>query len=415
MMKGEYVRRLSVFTRMHRGAGSVSAVRRRYETDTFRSTVHAVAPRARLQKEVGSKPQAKRPKAKDQGLVLGPRFPRHGLVDRFRGFHLTSEFRIGQALADDLTDADIEALRIGHLAIIEAERLLVDIAEQVERLDTDISAMQLSLNQAPEILHAVSVNVAIGVFDGVINDLMFEALVQSVVGQQFIGKDRSARLNVLADMTLKFGFATILYVHHTYVSATFKHPEHYLFILATGAADDARTLALVHVSCFAADESFVDLDFARQLATILALLRESDPVKHEPRGFLGHVQRPCDLAGANAVLAIENEPHRRQPLVQTERRVFKDRSNLDGELPFRMSCAALPAQLILKETDFIGTAGRTHNAVLPLRPTSDKVVQAVLLIREIQDRFLQALWFLGFHDSILRRNRGLRKYIIARI
>lgn len=84
MMKGKYVKRSPVFTRMHRGTGSFSAVRRRHETDTFRSTVPAVAPRTRLQKEIDGESKPKRPQAEDQVLALRPHFPRHGLADRFR-------------------------------------------------------------------------------------------------------------------------------------------------------------------------------------------------------------------------------------------------------------------------------------------------------------------------------------------
>ncbi len=45
--------------------------------------------------------------------------------------------------------------------------------------------------------------------------------------------------------------------------------------------------ALVHVARLAADERFVDFDFAAQLAAGLALHRQANAVKHEPRGLLG--------------------------------------------------------------------------------------------------------------------------------
>ena len=62
-----------------------------------------------------------------------------------------------------------------------------------------------------------------------------------------------------------------------------------------------------------------------------------------------------------------------------------------------MTGAALPAELILEEANFLAPAGRAYNAVFPFRATGYEVVQAVLLIREIQDRFLQALRFFdGF-------------------
>ena len=75
-------------------------------------------------------------------FALGPRFPRQGLVDRFCFSRLAGEFCISQPFADNLTDADVKSLRIGHLAIVKTKCLLVNVAKQVERLYADVGAMQ---------------------------------------------------------------------------------------------------------------------------------------------------------------------------------------------------------------------------------------------------------------------------------
>jgi len=79
---------------------------------------------------------------------FGPCFPRHGLVDGFRFSHLASEFRIGQPLANDLTQSDIKALGIGHLPIVKPESLFVDVVKQVERLNASAGAVQLPLTES---------------------------------------------------------------------------------------------------------------------------------------------------------------------------------------------------------------------------------------------------------------------------
>ena len=116
----------------------------------------------------------------------------------------------------------------------------------------------------------------------------------------------------------------------------------------------------------------------RQLSALLALLSESDPVKHKPRGLLSNTQRPANFATANAVFAIQDQPHCWKPLIQAKRGIFKDGTDLHGELPLGMPRAALPAQLILKEAYLGATADRADNAVFPLRAARDKVVKAVL-------------------------------------
>ena len=203
---------------MYRRAGSIPAIRRKHSADSIRPALHYCAPRTCLQEEISGESKSQRTKTKGQSLGLGPRFPRHGLVDGFRFIQLTGEFRIGQPFADDLTDTDIESLRIGHLAVVEPKRLLIDIAKQVEWLDTDVGSVQLPLNERPEVLHAVSVDVAIRVLDRVIDNLMFEAILQAIVGPQFISEDRSARFDMLVDVALKFLLAASVYDHRPHDS-----------------------------------------------------------------------------------------------------------------------------------------------------------------------------------------------------
>jgi len=169
-------------TRVSRRPRGRQTFRRRYPPDSFCPTLHACTSRTRLQKKVYGKPEAARTETKGQAFGLGPRFLRHGLVDGFRFGGLASEFRIGQALSDDLTHADVETFRIGHLAIVEPESLFVDVAEQMERLHADVGAVQLPLNQAPEIFHSVSVGVFVRVLHGVIDNRMLIVFRETIVG-----------------------------------------------------------------------------------------------------------------------------------------------------------------------------------------------------------------------------------------
>src|SRR5205823_4198092 len=115
-----------------------SALRRRNETDSFGSAFHAYSPRARVQKKSVDESEPSRTEAKSQTFGLGPRLPRHGLVDRFCSCNLASEFLVGKALANDCADPNVKAFRVGHLAVVESPSLFVDVAEQVKRLNADI-------------------------------------------------------------------------------------------------------------------------------------------------------------------------------------------------------------------------------------------------------------------------------------
>jgi hypothetical protein len=170
----------------------------------------------------------------------------------------------------------------------------------------------------------------------------------------------------------------------------------------------------VHVAGLAADHGFVNLDFACQLAAVLPLLRESDPMEHKPRGLLSDIQSPRNLTRTDSVLAIQNHPHCRKPSIKAKGRVLEYGADLNGELPLGMPGAALPPQLILEEANILAATDRANNTILPFSPTSDEVIDTGLLVREVQDRFLKGFGFVdGFHVSSLTQNSGLRKYIIA--
>ena len=73
------------------------------------------------------------------------------------------------------------------------------------------------------------------------------------------------------------------------------------------------------------------------------------------------------FATANTILRIGDAPHGDEPLFQTERAFFKDRSDLGRELASRMLLMALPTALILEVRNSgrstMGTAdtfGPTH-------------------------------------------------------
>ena len=70
------------------------------------------------------------------------------------------------------------------------EYLFVQIPEQVERFDTDISAFELALEQAPEILQPVCVNLSVNVAFGMVDNLVLESLLlESLIGHESIGVD----------------------------------------------------------------------------------------------------------------------------------------------------------------------------------------------------------------------------------
>ena len=157
------------------------------------------------------------------------------------------------------------------------------------------------------------------------------------------------------------------------------------------------SLVLVHAARLATDESLIDFYLASQFAAP-ALHCQPDAMQHEPSGFLSYADGAVNLPRANPVLAIGNHPDSRKPLVQSERRVLKDSSDLYAELEFRMASFALPETARGYEGNLFASASRARDAIGP--SARHQIVQAIVGIGEIDDRFLKAFGF-GCHDQIL--------------
>jgi len=402
---------------LYRRSRGLPPFRRRSEENSFSSALYGRAAGTRLQKEGCSESAQARPETKGQTLGLGPRFPRSGLDNRLRFcfVNLASEFCVGQPLSANRTNHGGKPFRVGHLAIIEAARLFVDITEQMERLYADIGAVERSLQETPEVLHPVGVDIAIRVLDSVIDDGVLIVRLKPFVGFQFVAEDGRTRFDLFVDVLLKFFLFAAIYYEGPNITTALNHSHDDGLVLSASTSDALSTLRLVHVTRFSTDKSLINLYFPAQLAAALfTLLGKPDAMEQKPCGLLGDTERTRYFTTANAILRVLKHPHSRKPFIQTDRGVFHDGSNLDGKLTARMSDAALPAQLVSKET-YLGTAATwAYNAVFPLRTTRHEIGQAIGWIGKVADGFQQGLWFVkGFHISSLPQNRVLVKYIFT--
>jgi hypothetical protein len=70
----------------------------------------------------------------------------------------SNEFFIGDPLVEDRTYNALKSVSIVNLSVIEPIALFIKIPEEVERLNTDISAFDGSLYQTPEVFNTVGVH-----------------------------------------------------------------------------------------------------------------------------------------------------------------------------------------------------------------------------------------------------------------
>src|ERR1041385_3954623 len=125
----------------------------------------------------------------------------------------------------------------------------------------------------------------------------------------------------------------------------------------------------MHVTCFAADESFIDFNFAARTAELYegtALDCKPDAMQHEPSGFLSDAQSAMNFIGANAILAANEQPHCGKPFLKRNRGIFKDGSDLQRKLLLGMVAIAAVHTRFLKVANFFRAAIRAaHFSVRP--------------------------------------------------
>ena len=90
-----------------------------------------------------------------------------------------------------------------------------------------------------------------------------------------------------------------------------------------------------------------------------------------------------DFTGANAVLAVCNQPDGSHPLVQRQRGILKDGSDFDRELAQRVTVDASPDSAGSDEMRVFGSAMRAGHAVRP--DNRNQKLQADVGIGEVPD------------------------------
>ena len=279
---------------------------------------------------------------------------------------------------------------VRQLSEVVPESLLVEIPEKMEWLDADVSSFQSALEQTPEVFESVCVNLSFDISFGMVNHVMSVVPNQPFVGLKSVAKQSGICSDVIADFFVNCVLLAIRKNLSANLSATFEHAE-YDRLVVRATCNDAPTMNVaVHVSRFAADESFVYFYFRSRPAEFqkrLSLHRKANPVKHEPRGLLCDAERPPDFVRTDSVFAIRNEPNCDEPLVESERRILTDSPDLGRELPLGMLRLAFPQATSRDESNVFASASGTHDAIGPATLNHER--EAVIGIGEMYDGLLK--------------------------
>jgi hypothetical protein len=182
---------------------------------------------------------------------------------------------------------------------------------------------------------------------------------------------------------------------------TLKDGGHNRLAIPTTAMNAARLNIPVHIAGLPPDGGFIAFDLTPEFpAEVLILHRKADAVEHEPSGLLGDLYGAMQFPRGNAVAIAGNHPHGRKPLVQTQGRILKDRTELDGELGLRVPGLALEHPARSDEPDILGAAsGAYRDAIIPA--VGRKVANAGIWIFEVNHCIQKSFRLWGLLWAVL--------------
>ncbi len=283
-------------------------------------------------------------------------------------------------------------------AKVVAEYLFVQIPEQVEGLHADIGAFQLALEQTPKVFESVGMHLPVNVFFSMVNNLVLEPLLlESLIGHEGIGVDRTPRFDVSANLSLQSMFFAIADHGGANLTATFQNPHNSGFVFGASLGDAALVFIGVHESGRATDESFVHFDrgtIPAKFKKRTILHCETDAVEHKPCGLLSDAKSTAYFVRTDSVLAVGNHPNSDEPFVEWERGILKDGSNLGAELFASVFPFALPHPASSDESHIVAATSGALDAVGPAPRNHE--LEAVVRVREVDNCLLESLWF-GAH------------------
>lgn len=152
--------------------------------------------------------------------------------------------------------------------------------------------------------------------------------LKPAVGHQGVSVECRACFHVFANLGLKGFLPSVGNDHGTDFTAPFHDSEDRSFVFAASASNAALAFGDMHIAGLAADEGLIRFDVAAGFLDGTIMQSHANAVIQKPRRLLGDSEIAGHFAGANAILAIDDEPERCKPLVETDRRVLHQGASL---------------------------------------------------------------------------------------
>lgn len=299
---------------------------------------------------------------------------------------------------------------VGILAVIVPVRKLGQIQRQISLAHIVERAHDAPLEQTPEAIQVRGMDIPAHVFprDMVDGFMLWKSTPSKVsIAARFIGGDKGDSIghSLLDELGQRLG-AHVLHDlgHDVAFSSNGSNDGH----LALRTGHILVSVPHVTILLLAADERFIDFDFAHEFVEAAALHRRSDAMAHIPgRAVVAASDLAMDLQGTHALLALQHQVNNLEPGPKRIVGILENRFGNDGEPVAVWSAAVLRLADPVKRTAlqlvyFVRVAARAFHAIRPAKIL--QVFFAGVLSRKLLHQLSQRDRRLGrqflFHGSL---------------
>ena len=286
---------------------------------------------------------------------------------------------------------------VGILSVVEAIRELVQIEREVLPADIMIRTDDASLEQAPERIKIISVDVSMHVFaSGMAYFLVTEAeLAELIVARMFVRGDQVHLVAYsLADKLIQ-GFPISGFDYSADHIALAGNRSYNSDLRA--ATSGMLLFVPMAILILAADISFIYFNDAHELLKVGVCHSGAKSMAHIPSGLMGSPDLSRDLQSTDTFLTVEHLPEHFKPSFDVNVRILKDRAHGNGETVGRPLCGSASFANPVPRAGFeliyfLALAARALDAVRPAA-LHDEFLASII----IRERFHQL--FKGHHDG----------------
>ena len=255
---------------------------------------------------------------------------------------------------------------IGVLPVVVPEGELVEVEREVVFRDVMERPHDATLNERPEAINVVSVNLSPHIFAGAMADgLVIEPLIQDAVATGLVrGDEIDTFVNSLPDEPIKRRSLGVLDHLSDDIAFTGNRADHGDLAFRPTTPTPLVTMAVLIVST---DVGFVNLDHAGQLGELSVLHGGADTVTHVPSRPVGaRADSALNLHGAHALLTLTHEVDHLEPRGERVVGVLEDRPDERREaVALLATFLALPRPRTSESMNFRVLTARTGNAIGP--------------------------------------------------